>query len=709
MSLGTKMVLRAEQGELFVGFVAAPSSGTPPYSFSIASGALPAGIELDPNSGAVAGTPTSAGVAADIVVRVTDAAAATFDLDPFSIDVAPASATPTNLVAPKISGTLKTGDTLSATTGVWEGSDIFFAHQWKANGVAIPGATAATYVIEPAYQFQAISVAVTATNVAGSASADSPATGRVAIDFGVKTRSRSGGFPVGAASGAAISGAGAADWIIDECGHLTPSGTYAAYKSYAASSYSLTIAGVTGPVPVTMRSNTAHIREATSVARGGQATVRPDSSSFCQLRDIMGVANGASGALLLGDVVLARSGQYNEVAELCLVAQPTGGFAAGSGPKIILKSEVENSGLDAKGNPIRGGGFKAGRIYFGGTTDWPLVISHVSFYSNSTTYPANAKLLTYQTVGGVSTEYCDFRLGPDAPNANSVLCIDAGTGTAATHHNYNHFYNVGKGVFLRSDITCIGNVFEKMKDDPFQRTSFSISNVLIKGNHAFDYATPAGGHPDFVQISGSVSGGLGTADMDNIVIVENTVARGLGVVDEDDTVFALISNAAPKVITNLVIRNNICINSQSNNIRVGNAQNPDIRANTCVHDIHTTETPGQGGAAKVMRETNGTQIGTGGTVTHNVANVIDWSAQPSVTASPNAVLPLLTQAEYDTYFTAFPTAAGAYANTRQAVFGCVKGKSAVLNPDGTANGALFPDGSYNDLGTYVSGRLPPAV
>lgn len=51
------------------------SGGSPPYSWSLASGSLPAGITLDPASGAVGGTPGAAGNAS-FTVRLTDSSGA---------------------------------------------------------------------------------------------------------------------------------------------------------------------------------------------------------------------------------------------------------------------------------------------------------------------------------------------------------------------------------------------------------------------------------------------------------------------------------------------------------------------------------------------------------------------------------------------------------------------------------------------------------
>jgi hypothetical protein len=50
------------------------SGGTPPYSWSLAAGSLPAGLSLDPGSGAISGTPAAAGPGS-FTVRVTDSTA----------------------------------------------------------------------------------------------------------------------------------------------------------------------------------------------------------------------------------------------------------------------------------------------------------------------------------------------------------------------------------------------------------------------------------------------------------------------------------------------------------------------------------------------------------------------------------------------------------------------------------------------------------
>lgn len=81
---------------------------------------------------------------------------------------------PVNTVLPAISGTVNIGYTLTSSTGTWTGTaPIAYTYVWKRAGVAIGGATNSTYVLTETDSGQAITVTVTATNVAGNASATS--------------------------------------------------------------------------------------------------------------------------------------------------------------------------------------------------------------------------------------------------------------------------------------------------------------------------------------------------------------------------------------------------------------------------------------------------------------------------------------------------------------------------------------------------------
>ncbi len=98
-----------------------------------------------------------------------------------------AAAPPVNVTVPVVSGTEQDGETLSATDGTWTGTDpISYSYQWQrcdsggSNCADIAGETGVTYSLVGADVGQTVRVVVTATNVAGSASAASDPSGEVA-------------------------------------------------------------------------------------------------------------------------------------------------------------------------------------------------------------------------------------------------------------------------------------------------------------------------------------------------------------------------------------------------------------------------------------------------------------------------------------------------------------------------------------------------
>lgn len=81
---------------------------------------------------------------------------------------------PVNTVAPVISGTSSVGSVLTAVSGTWTGTPTpTLAGQWFRGASAISGATSSTYTIVSGDVGAVIKYRQTATNVAGSSSADS--------------------------------------------------------------------------------------------------------------------------------------------------------------------------------------------------------------------------------------------------------------------------------------------------------------------------------------------------------------------------------------------------------------------------------------------------------------------------------------------------------------------------------------------------------
>ena len=81
---------------------------------------------------------------------------ATFTSSPVSVTAASLSKTPT----PTVSGTTKAGQTLTAKAGNWD-AGVALSYQWLRNGVAIKGATKASYKLTAADKGKKISVRVT--------------------------------------------------------------------------------------------------------------------------------------------------------------------------------------------------------------------------------------------------------------------------------------------------------------------------------------------------------------------------------------------------------------------------------------------------------------------------------------------------------------------------------------------------------------------
>ncbi len=94
----------------------------------------------------------------------------------------PPPSPPSNTALPTISGTAQQGQTLSASTGTWSGNPTSFAYQWRrcntsGSGCAdIGSATASSYLLAAADVGSTLRVRVTATNGAGSSSAESAQT-----------------------------------------------------------------------------------------------------------------------------------------------------------------------------------------------------------------------------------------------------------------------------------------------------------------------------------------------------------------------------------------------------------------------------------------------------------------------------------------------------------------------------------------------------
>src|SRR5262249_21358075 len=96
----------------------AATGGTPPYTWSLAAGTLPAGLTLA-NTGAISGTPTATGTS-NFTVQVSGGAQSTTKALSITVSAAAASIWPTNPTPAVVDG----GDTNSVELGVRFRSDV---------------------------------------------------------------------------------------------------------------------------------------------------------------------------------------------------------------------------------------------------------------------------------------------------------------------------------------------------------------------------------------------------------------------------------------------------------------------------------------------------------------------------------------------------------------------------------------------------------
>jgi uncharacterized protein YukE len=120
-----------------------------------------------------------------VVVTATNAAGSTSASS--TVTGLVAALLPSNTAVPTVSGLLKDGQLLSATTGSWSGTpSISYGYQWQVCNAAgeackdIGGAVESALKLSPGLVGSTLRVVVTATNAAGSTSASSMVTGLVA-------------------------------------------------------------------------------------------------------------------------------------------------------------------------------------------------------------------------------------------------------------------------------------------------------------------------------------------------------------------------------------------------------------------------------------------------------------------------------------------------------------------------------------------------
>jgi endo-1,4-beta-xylanase len=104
-------ILTAEEDVAYAGFTVAAVNGIAPHVYSLV-GTWPAGLSINPVTGAVSGTPTEDGIFPSLSVRVTDAALDTDDLPSFTLSVAASNIYFETMLDPNLSDQTSSGSTI---------------------------------------------------------------------------------------------------------------------------------------------------------------------------------------------------------------------------------------------------------------------------------------------------------------------------------------------------------------------------------------------------------------------------------------------------------------------------------------------------------------------------------------------------------------------------------------------------------------------
>lgn len=521
------------------------------------------------------------------------------------------------------------------------------------------------------------------------------------ISFGVKTRSGYGGVPSGNLPGSAISGTGAADWIIDGSGDLVPSGTYGAFKSYSAVSYALTLADAT-LVTITIIPDSAHTK------------FRPaplDTNDNYQLRLQLQVAGGAPGAMARGDTVWIRDSEMSSTSiwEIRPPAPTGGSWTDPSGVGVLtVRSETVDTSVDARGPVLKHGAIlhsiqfrttNSGPIYF------PLSFRDIWF---SAVFAGYALRYVNTADGGWGISVYNSRFdqvaGLPAPFAEGFML--ARGALEAVEAVGNRFDNMARcitvfgtpsgGMSVGTRITH--NLFIDPMNDccaigQTTATHPGIRDVVFEDNTAFGGINAGtGAHPDFFQAQGirtATTVSFGSCQRN--IYVTNGATYGFQAYFFDDSV-AGSSN------TNAVISNNIACTGAVQGIWLVRFDNPQVQANTVLKNLQPT-------ALNAQIHIPAGMGGAGGRFSYNLlSSPLNIAAQTAPITTPNT----LVAQSLPGFQTALPGWADAGLTDRASVLAAytpVAG-GAAANPDGTYNGALFPPapgetvGAWNDLSVF---------
>jgi hypothetical protein len=263
-------------------------------------------------AGATSATYTAAAGDAGLYLRVSVTATnGAGSATAASAAAGPIGSAPANTAAPSISGAAQVGQTLTASSGTWTGTQpITYAYQWQTASASagpytdIAGATAGTYVPVAGDAAAYLRVTVTATNAAGSAAASSSAVGPVtSAPANTAAPSITGAAQVGqtlTASSGTWTGTQPITYAYQWQKASSSGGPYADVAGAASAAYS-PVAGDSG----------AYLRVTVTATNGaGSAAASSDAVGPVSSAPVNATPPAVSGTAQVGQTLTATSGTW---------------------------------------------------------------------------------------------------------------------------------------------------------------------------------------------------------------------------------------------------------------------------------------------------------------------------------------------------------------------------------------------------------------
>lgn len=644
-------------------FTPVVSGGAAPYTFTLYSGTLPSGLSLNASTGAVTGTPTTAATYPNIGIRVTDS-----ENTPVSADLAPFSV----LVNETPSSTFPATQTIP-----------FGAKTLTGYGAHLMGYTGDG------------TISITSQKDASNADVTIFQIGQNALSW------KGASANYGTAPPASLNG---------------PYTVVVTDGSYSST------------ITVNVIADAYHAREMAATATGGRwvgtsgsatgtpgAAYRLDgtgSTALHQLRNILALAS-ASGGPVKGDNIYCRDGILDP-SETGIRMYPRASYT-GTGV-ITIRSDTVDTSDDEFGMPNRMHGFRIRSISWSASSSGdvaiPVEFRDVWFEPNLPTSKSGCKYATDSSFG-VSYYNCRVSPGTGATLTYNIGGLYVrGNPTTVAYAKYCTVTGIGKGIIVDAhagiDVAqATTGALVQWNDGSYINEDFindtGIGSV-IKDNFARDFVRlDLTDHSDFIQNTTDFATPLvGPTIRRNICIMNSDLSQGYAQ--------GIFVRGLARTLTDVVVQNNIVDTLSSNGVYIGSCDDAVVQFNTAESLVIATQIVLATGTivatpSKVQAIVPSGDVGTGGTFNYNTANSVDWSTQGGVTiTTPNATLTYnadrtVMRTGYDAAYAAY-TETGIYTRAQALAARTPITGGALMNPDGTYNGAVGPDGDWNTGAVY---------